>query len=169
MFVRAIIRYTVVFLLLFMPAIFHGQNGSTVLGKTQDCFAGKLIHPAHVDIYLFDSAKSPEITTALDDLEQQKPKGENPPTDAFFAQYNRLASAVSRTNALGHVRSGNAGDFLFQSLTPGKKVLVFGISEREDDPAYYAYRLLDLRAGTNSLILDFDSGNACTRRPRTIK
>jgi len=155
------LRMVVVFLTLLAPAISRSQDVATVAGKTQDCFAGKLIHPSQVDIYLLAPAKSHEIMTILNDLEKQKPKGNDAPTDAFFAAYKRLTAAIKDANVSGHVRSDTAGDFSFQSLRVGEQVLLLGISEREDEPAYYSYTPLNLQPGRNSLILDFDQRNAC--------
>jgi hypothetical protein len=148
-------------LVQLLSAIAYGQDRSFLVGETQDCFAGKVIHPAQVDIYLLDPLKSPEIATMLNDMEKQMPKGDDQNADAFFASYLRLASAVRKTNALAHMRSDEAGRFSFRALQDKTKVLLLGIAEREDDPAYYAYLPLKLAPGKNSVILDFDRGVAC--------
>ena len=137
-----------------------GQQPSWIVGKTQDCFARKVIHPAQVDIYLLDPQKSPEAVRILNDMEKQVPKGDENP-QAFFASYQRLTSAVQKTRSVARTRSDEAGNFSFDALRDQKKLVVLGLAEREDEPAYYASMPVNLRAGKNSVTLDFDRGNTC--------
>ena len=65
---------------------------------------------------------------------------------------------------LAHVRSDEAGKFSIQSLKPKTKVMLLGIAEREDEPAYYAYTSLKIEPGRNSAKLDFDRGDTCTKQ-----
>ncbi len=141
-----------------------GQGRSFLTGETKDCFAGKLIHPARVDIYLLDPLKSREIAAILNDMEKQAPNGNGKTADAFFASYQHLLSATRKIKPLAHVRSDETGGFVFRSLRDGMPVLLLGIAEREDDPAYYAFTRVKLRPGKNSVILDFDRGDDCTPR-----
>jgi hypothetical protein len=146
---------------LLISAIAYGQDRSFLLGETKDCFAGTLIHPAQVDIYLLDPLRSPEIAAILGEMEKQMPGHAGQNANAFFASYLRLASEVRKTNTLGHVRSDEAGRFSFRALQGKTKILLLGIAEREDEPAYYAYLPLKLKPGKNSATLDFDRGVAC--------
>jgi hypothetical protein len=140
----------------------YGQDRTFLIGETQDCFAGRLIHPAQVDIYLLDSLKSQEIVAILNDMEKEAPRGNAQNADAFFASYQRLTSTIRKTNTLGHVRSDETGRFSFHGLkAKPNSLLLLGIAEREDEPAYYAYMPLKLQPGKNSVILDFDRGNVC--------
>jgi hypothetical protein len=154
----------ILFLVQLMSTFAYGQNRSFLVGETQDCFAGRLIHPAQVDIYLFDSLKAPEISAILNDLEKQAPTGNDQNMTAFLATYGRLKSAIQKTKALRHVRSDEAGRFSFQGLKAETKTLVLGFAEREDEPAYYAYLSLSLRPGKNPVRLDFDRGSPCVSR-----
>jgi hypothetical protein len=142
--------------------IAQGQDRSFLIGETQDCFAGRPIHPAKIDIYLLDPLKSPEIVGILNDMKKQVPRGNDQNADAFFASYQRLTSATPK--ALGHVRSDEAGKFVFRGLKSGTEVLLLGIAEREDEPAYYAYSRLKVKYGKNSITLDFDLGRVCKSR-----
>jgi hypothetical protein len=151
----------ILLLVQVLLTVAHGQDRSFLVGKTQDCFAGKIIHPAKVDIYLLDPVKSPEIARILDDMEKQVPKGNDQNVDAFFSSYQRLTSATRKTKPLGHIRSNETGDFVFYNLKDGMTVLLLGMAEREDEPAYYAYLRLKLQPGKNSVTLDFDQGSAC--------
>jgi hypothetical protein len=147
-----------------MLTIAHGQDRSFLVGETQDCFAGRLIHPAKVDIYLLDPLKSPEIVGILDDMKKQAPRADDQSVDAFFASYQRLTSAARKTKTLGHVRSNETGGFVFHTLKDGMTVILLGVAEREDEPAYYAHLRLKLQPGKNSVTLDFDRGSACKSR-----
>jgi hypothetical protein len=137
------------------------QNHSFLAGETQDCFAGTIIHPAQVDIYLLDPLKSPEIVALLNDMEKQMPNRDDPNAEKFFASYQHLTSLIRKTNKLGHTQSDKAGRFSFHDLQANTKTILLGISEREDDPAYYAYVSLKLGPGKNPVTLDFDRGNVC--------
>jgi hypothetical protein len=53
----------------------YGRDRTFLVGETQDCFAGRLIHPAQVDVYLFDFLKVKEIAAILNDLDNQAPTG----------------------------------------------------------------------------------------------
>jgi hypothetical protein len=154
----------ILLLVQVMSTIAYGQGHSSLVGETQDCFAGRLIHPAQVNIYLLDPLKSREIVGILNDMEKQVPRRDNQNAGAFFASYQRLTSATRKTKTLGHVRSDEAGSFVFRTLKGGTTVLLLGIAEREDEPAYYAYMRLKLQPGENSVTLDFDRGNGCKSR-----
>jgi hypothetical protein len=154
----------ILFLVQLMSTVAYGQNSASLIGETQDCFAGRLIHPAKVDIYLFDSLKSPEVQAILSDLKKQTPKGNDQNVTPFFESYERLKLAIRKTKALGHVRSDAAGRFSFDGLKADTKTFLLGHAEREDDPAYYAYASLKLLPGKNSVTLDFDQGAACNSR-----
>jgi hypothetical protein len=151
----------ILLLIQVMSTITYGQNRSFLVGETEDCFAGRQIHPAKVDIYLFDSLKAPEISTILNNLERQAPQGNDQNVTEFFASYERLKSAIKKTKALGHVRSDSAGRFSFQDLRAETKTLLLGFAEREDEPAYYASLSLRLQPGKNSVRLDFDKESPC--------
>ncbi len=151
----------ILLLMQIMSTISYGQDRSFVIGETQDCFAGRPIHPAGVDIYLFDPLKSPEIAVILNEMEKQVPKGDEQNVVTFFASYQRLTSAIRKTNTLGHVRSSKAGSFSFRRLKAKTNVILLGLAEREDEPAYYAYMPLKLQPGKNSVTLDFDRESAC--------
>jgi hypothetical protein len=152
----------ILLLLQLMSTITYGQDRASIVGETRDCFAGRLIHPAKVDIYLLDPLKSLEIVATLNDMEKQMPRENDQNMDAFFASYQRLTSLIQKANALGHVRSDEAGRFSFRDLKANMKTVLLGIAEREDEPAYYTYVRLKLELGKNSVILDFDRGSACT-------
>lgn len=141
-----------------------GQQPSSIVGKTRDCFAGKVIHPAQVDIYLLDPQKSPEVLSILNDMEKQVPKGDNESPEAFFASYQRLTSAVQKTRTVAQARSDETGQFSFNALKGQKKFVLLGLAEREDEPAYYASVPVNLKPGKNSVTLDFDRGNTCKAR-----
>jgi hypothetical protein len=158
----AIMRLLRILLLVqVMSIVANGQAHSSLIGKTQDCFAGRTIHPAQVDVYLLDPLKSPEVATILKDMEKQMPRGNDQNVDAFFASYQRLTSAIRKTNILMQAQSNEAGSFSFQGLKAGSELILLGIAEREDEPAYYAYMPLKLKPGKNSVALDFDRGVAC--------
>ena len=151
----------IVLLVQLVSTISNGQDYSSLIGETQDCFAGKIIHPAQVDIYVLDPLKSPEVAAILNDMEKQLPSGNGQNVVAFFASYQRLTSAIPKTNILMHGQSSQNGSFSFHNLKAGKKVILLGIAEREDEPAYYAYMRLKLKSGKNAVTLDFDRGATC--------
>jgi hypothetical protein len=141
---------------------FASPPDTYVTGKTQDCFAGKQFHPAQVDVYLFDPEKSREITDLLRNMQADSSRGDNESMSRFFASYTRLSRTVRRVKALAHVKSDKTGAFSFHDLAPGRQMIVLGISEREDDPAYYAEQRIErLQAGKNIVLLDFDRGESC--------
>jgi hypothetical protein len=144
-----------------VSAAAYGQGRASLVGETQDCFAGKLIHPARVDVILFDSPKGAEISAILNDLDKQAPTRNDQNVAAFFASYERLKSAIRNTEALAHTQSDNTGRFSFRGLKSGAKVLLLGFAEREDDPAYYTYTRFTLQPGRNSVRLDFNRGVVC--------
>src|ERR1700684_1854477 len=61
----------VLLLQVMLSTVAYGQDRAFIVGETQDCFAGKAIHPTKVDIYLLDPLKSPEIEKILNDMEKQ--------------------------------------------------------------------------------------------------
>jgi hypothetical protein len=148
-------------LIQLFSLVSYAQDRSFIRGETQDCFAGKLIHPAQVDIYIIDALKSPEIMGILDDLEKQIPQGNEQNVDAYFASYKRLTSAIQKTARLGHTRSDPTGRFSFRDLKARRGTVLLGIAEREDEPAYYAYARVQLKPGMNFVKLDFDRGQPC--------
>jgi hypothetical protein len=151
----------ILFLVQVISTVTYGQDRSFIVGETQDCFAGKLIHPAQVDIYLLDPRKSPEIAGILNEMEGQVPKRDDQSVDALFASYQRLTAEVKKASKLRHVRPDDAGRFSFHGLKEKTNVMLLGIAEREDEPAYYAYVPLKVGLGENLATLDFDRGNAC--------
>jgi len=156
----------ILFLVQVMSTSTYGQNHSSLIGETKDCFAGKVIHPAQIDIYLFDALKSSEIQTILNDLSKQAPTGNDQNAAPFFGSYERLKLAIRKTKALGRVRSDEADRFSFYGLKAETKAFLLGFAEREDDLAYYAYASLKLQPGKNSVTLDFDQGAACNSAGR---
>lgn len=141
-----------------------GQHGLTIAGRTQDCFAGQIIHPAKVDIYLLDPVRSPDVTELLDVMEKQKQDESN--IKVFFASYTRLAASVRKADALGHTRSDSTGRFRFSglNLSPKTSVVVLGIAELEDEPAYYAFASITARRAGVPVTLDFNRGNSCKQK-----
>jgi hypothetical protein len=141
-----------------------GQSFALLKGETEDCFAGKTIHPAQVDVYVFDATKASHISSLLSDLKKNEPKGDEQDVEAYGASYDRLRSAVRKAKSLAHARSDDQGRFSFSSLPVGKRVLVVGLADREDDLAYYASARLTLEHPENSAKLDFNAGAACTSK-----
>src|ERR1035441_2693081 len=125
----------ILFLVQIMSVVSYGQDHSYLIGETQDCFGGKVIHPAQVNVYLLDPLKSPQVAAILNDMEKQVPRGDDQNAAAFFASYQRLISAIRRANILMHLQSNESGVFSFHGLHPGTKVLLLGLAEREDEPA----------------------------------
>ena len=141
----------------------YGQEAVTIVGQTHDCFAGKIIHPAKVDIYFLDPVRSSEVMAILNDMEKQMPHGNDTNLEAFFASYERLISAVRKTASLAHVRSNQDGNFKvdYLNLKLNTKIIVFGFAETEDDSVYYAYEPLTIHSGQNVATLDFYKGIPC--------
>src|SRR5262249_19448855 len=150
----------VIFLLL---QIASGQEpGANLAGITQDCFGQKQIHPAGVNIYLVDPHQSPEIVAIFEKMRQQSKSKDK--IEEYFASYRKLAETVRATKRLKHVVSDNSGRFTFSGLQAGKRILILGLAEREDEPAYHASKVLEsLHSGETTIVLDFDPEETCER------
>ena len=142
----------------------QGTPQANIKGRTRDCFAGRQFRPAGVDIYLVDPYKSPLIEARLKEMDRLRAQG-GKEIQAFFDSYNQLSNEIKKNDALVHVVSDKSGTFLFSGLSSGRRLLVLGLSEREDDPAYYTYReVRSLRPGENFVVLDFSDGAPCTAK-----
>jgi hypothetical protein len=155
-----------VILLLGLSINAQGGLGDTSVaylkGQTRDCFAGKLYHPAKVDIYLFDARTSEAIPRLIHRMEAYGSTGDVQSSQEFFKYYGELLKLVKKSKALGHVRSDQSGTFHFSDVPAGAAAVVVGISPREDDPAFYAYEELGtLHGGENPVTLDFNHGTKC--------
>lgn len=137
------------------------QNSAVLTGTTKDCFAGKIIHPAGVEVYVLDAAKSGEVLKILNDLEKEAPHGNEQNVQQYFASYEHLVAMLRKSSALGEARSSSTGKFSVKALRPKTKIVIIGIAEREDDPAYYGYTRMELSQGVNPATLDFDRGSDC--------
>jgi hypothetical protein len=154
-------RLLLTLFLVLMPTGSYSQDRVILQGTTQDCFAGKLIHPASVDIYLLDPQSAPEIAQVLENMKKEMPHGDAPGSDRFFASYERLKSAIRKASVLDHALSSAAGRFAFRDLKANSQVILLGLAEREDEPAYYAYKAFEIKPGLNRATLDFDKGSTC--------
>jgi hypothetical protein len=139
----------------------YAQNVS-ISGRTKDCFAGKTIYPAQVDVYVINPSKSPAIVSLLKTLDETSPQGNSQDVEPFFATYQKLISTLRKEKRrLKHVRSDSRGRFMFHGLVPGETIILAGVAEREDEPAYYTHMSLKLNRGENLATLDFDHGESC--------
>jgi hypothetical protein len=149
-------------LILLTSSIALGQVAASINGITQDCFAGKIIHPQSVDVYALNPEKSPEIISLLTTMKKQS-SGSDQNINSFFASYEKLTSAIKKTAALGHTKSNQTGEFFFRNLKSHMDIVIVGIAEREDEPAYYTSQSLKLKPRRNTVLLDFDQGNPCKK------
>src|SRR6185437_16381216 len=143
-------RLISILFILALAGMTFGHSAAILNGETEDCFAGKTVHPAQVDVYIFDSMKAAHISTILTDLRMKMPKGDEQNVEAYSAAYDRLRSAVRKTQSLGHARSDEKGRFSFSNLPVGKRVLVVGLADREDELAYYASTRLTIGHSDNT-------------------
>ena len=136
------------------------QTEAYIKGETRDCFAGRQIRPPGIDIFLIDPAKYPSISKILERMDRQSAQGDRG-LRSFWDSYSQLVHEMKKAKALARVVAAKDGTFAFDQLHVGQKVIILGLAEREDDPAYYALERLTLRQGVNSVTLDFYGGHSC--------
>lgn len=157
-----LLRRISIALLVVHAAVLLRASDTYISGETRDCFGGKLYHPAAVEIYLVDPRKAPEIEETPREMQADLSRGDDEAMRRFFASYVRLAKAIRETKVLAHTQSDKSGTFSFHALSPEISLIVVGIAEREDDPAYYAYQeIKKLRSGKNLVTLEFDRAGSC--------
>jgi hypothetical protein len=158
---------TIALSLMFLGHSQGEEPNAWITGETLDCFGGIPTRPADIDIYLFDPVQASKVVQILHKMKIESASG-NKGTEKFFASYLDLAKEVQRTSALGHLKSDKSGAFSFSNLTSGRRLLVVGLTELEDEPAYYSYKMLhSIKPGENKIVLDFyDDGVPC-KKPKS--
>jgi hypothetical protein len=142
-----------------------GASDAQINGITRDCFGGKEIRPGGVDIYLIDPHQSPKVLEIAEKMHLESKTGDKG-LKQFFVDYADLLREVRNAKVLGHVLSDKSGRFTFDNLRSGQHLLILGVAEREDEPAYHAYKIIDrIESGKTALTLDFNDGFRCSPEP----
>ena len=150
----------VLFLLVSTGWAYSTSDQAYISGETKDCFAGKQIVVPGAEVYLINPEESPEVPKILARMGQELAQGEKA-LQEFWKSHADLVRAV-RHESIARTTTNRTGRFLFSRLRTGQRLIVIGLAEREDDSAFQAHaRVNSLRAGQNSIVLDFYSGHAC--------
>jgi hypothetical protein len=153
---------------LFLCILFAGFGASAqaqsvqVLVKTYNCGMGRVYHPIHVNVSIFDAEKIPEIMKLVKDL--KLPLGKfNSDVDADKAVekaeklYDQLQKMVAATPALARSKSIPTSEHTF-SVPLVRRIVVFGFEKSEYEEFPYAVQELDISSEhANTVTLDFSA------------
>jgi hypothetical protein len=138
------------------------RGAVTINGTTTDCFAGRTFRPRGVEVYLFDAAKYPRITTLMKDLDGSGPLNDQESIERFDKRYAELIKLVKGTAPLARAKSDRAGSFR-ATIADTESVIVFGYAELEDRPFYFTHAVVAVSHRSNiSVVLDFARKDNCS-------
>jgi|CZKF01.1.fsa_nt_gi hypothetical protein len=153
----------------FLCIIFSGlyANASaqrvTVLIETLKCDEGKIIHPVHVDVSIFDADNISEIMKVVKNLRSTLDQVNSDPNAIQKAEiiFSQLQKLVATTPSLARLRNLPTPEYRFQ-IPLVKRIVVFAFEKSEFDSFAYAMKELDISSkNTNNATLNFSSEVEC--------
>jgi hypothetical protein len=135
-----------------------------IMVRITKCDQGKILHPIHESVTIFDHSKVPEIEHLVKELKNNLNPSDSAGIDKMLRVYGELQEHVRTAPALARSSSLPTSEHLF--VVPSvRRVIVIAFGQSEFDPVTYAVREQDVSTGKlNNIELNFSSEEECLMR-----
>jgi hypothetical protein len=149
------------FALLAIDTICQAQQ-THINVTTIRCEQGRILHPTHVSVSIFDVDKASEVILAAKNFKDNSNPTTRQGEDKMFSASAELQKRIKDSPAIARLRSLPTPAYLFQ-IPPVRRVFVIAVNESESDPIpTYAMKELDISAGqVNNAVLNFSTDEEC--------
>jgi hypothetical protein len=158
-------RLHVLAICLFCAAAFGSSyaQGAKIMIETIKCDKGKITHPIHLRVSVFDAEKIPEIVSVEQDLRAALATVNSDPNAIQKAEnlYSKLQNLVGGARAIARTQSLPKSGYVFD-IPSVRKVVVFAFETGEFESFTYAKQEVKISPGaTNTAVLNFSSEEDC--------
>ena len=135
------------------------RESVSITGAAKDCFMGDPVSVGGVSLAAFDVTKARPIIAQLHAMDRFTgfADGDSMAVPRFDAMEMQLRKLVTGIPALTRSVSAADGSFTL-AVTPVDSLLIVGYADLEDEPYFYAYKILRAQAPAHT-VLDMSRGN----------